>query len=542
MGARAQGLGGGGGLRTLFAGCALALAAIGVALIAATVACGGADAARSLSLPQALSDPQFADAAPPDDNAITAALAANASLGRDCGATALPAASAALPAARAPSSVASASSNANAPAAKPASLPPSSNSPAADASSNAPDAPLSAAELPSYIKSGWRTDFAKHSIDYGEIMPAGIPRDGIPPIDAPRFAGVGAAFDFIADDEPALVLSIGGEAKAYPLSILMRREIVNDAIGGVDVAVTYCPLCNSGVVFDRRVNGVALDFGVTGNLRFSDMLMWDRQTESWWQQIGGEAVVGEMTGARLNIIPSAIAPFGEFRRAHPDGKVLAGDAGRGADVDGVGADIDYDAPAYAGYDDEWSYPSLLKQTPDLRMASLERVMGLRVGGVAAAYPFRRLRDTPVVNDAVGGVDVAVFYSPDTLSPFGGADGATARQRAFRAGSATAHIAAIDGRRLSFALDGGRIVDEQTGSVWNALGGATAGPLAGATLEPLPHGNYFWFAWAAFNPDTEIRDGAADAAIRGVGATATATVSDTPRGQDCAPADGASAGE
>jgi len=169
----------------------------------------------------------------------------------------------------------------------------------------------------------WRsTDFAKHSVALSEIVSGGPPKDGIPPIDEPVFEDTEAAAANLAPIEPVIALVVNGAAKAYPLSVLIWHEIANDEIGGVPVAVTYCPLCNSAIVFDRRVDGRTLDFGVTGKLRNSDLVMWDRQTESWWQQFTGEAIVGDMTGARLKALPARIESFERFQRRRPDGMVL----------------------------------------------------------------------------------------------------------------------------------------------------------------------------------------------------------------------------
>ncbi len=169
-----------------------------------------------------------------------------------------------------------------------------------------------------------RTDFTQTSIDYGEILSGGPPKDGIPAIDDPVFALVGDVAEKwnMGDQEPVITVAIDGDRKAYPLRVLMWHEIVNDTIGGVPVAVTYCPLCNSAVVFDRRVGDRVLDFGTTGKLRNSDLVMYDRQTESWWQQFLGEAIVGEMTGALLDMIPVRVESFAKFRARGPEGKVL----------------------------------------------------------------------------------------------------------------------------------------------------------------------------------------------------------------------------
>ena len=131
---------------------------------------------------------------------------------------------------------------------------------------------------------GWKTDFSRHTVSYSEIFSGGVPRDGIPPIDDPRVTTPERADGWLGDQEPVIAVELNGEARAYPLQILTWHEIVNDFLGEVPVTVTFCPLCNSALVFDRRLDGSVYDFGVSGKLRNSDLIMWDRQTESWWQQ------------------------------------------------------------------------------------------------------------------------------------------------------------------------------------------------------------------------------------------------------------------
>jgi hypothetical protein len=175
---------------------------------------------------------------------------------------------------------------------------------------------------PSFWKFEWKkTDFSKKSIEYSEILSGGPPKDGIPSIDDPKFIAASEAKG-LGPKIPVISFSMNGEAKAYPLGILMNHEIVNDTVGGVAVAVTYCPLCNSSVVFDATVNGKVTEFGTTGKLRNSDLVMYDRNTESWWQQFLGEAIVGELTGTKLRIFPSRVESFEIFKKRFPDGKVL----------------------------------------------------------------------------------------------------------------------------------------------------------------------------------------------------------------------------
>lgn len=183
-------------------------------------------------------------------------------------------------------------------------------------------ATLATAEPAQWKQNGWdKTDFSRSIVPWSEIQSGGPPKDGIPSIDKPQFVPVGAAAG-LADTEPVIGLEIAGDARAYPLRILTWHEIVNDVVGGTPVAVTYCPLCNSSVVFERTIDGRTLDFGTTGKLRNSDLVMYDRQSESWWQQFTGEAIVGVMLGKELKRVPSRLESWANFRERHPRGKVL----------------------------------------------------------------------------------------------------------------------------------------------------------------------------------------------------------------------------
>jgi hypothetical protein len=335
-----------------------------------------------------------------------------------------------------------------------------------------------------------RTDFCQHSVAYSEIRSGGPPPDGIPPLDSPQFEPISAALAWLAPQSPVIALEVEGEAKAYPLAVLIWHEIANDVIGAVPVAVTFCPLCNSAIVFDRRLDGQELTFGVSGNLRNSDLIMWDRQTESWWQQFTGEAIVGALTGAKLDMLPSQIVSFGEFSSRHPDGLVLSRDTGSARD---------YGRNPYAGYDRS-AQPFLFEDDTDPRLPALERVLAAFLAGDAVAYPFAALEAERVINDELGGRAVVALWQPGVASALDGGVIDSSRD----VGMAALFSRELGEQTLTFALDGGgQIQDAETGSVWNVWGEATDGPLQGEQLRLLLAAPHFWFAWAAFQPETRI---------------------------------------
>ena len=183
-------------------------------------------------------------------------------------------------------------------------------------------APMAEANPDRWRRAGFTTDFSKTNIDLNTIFSGGPPKDGIPSIDNPTFQPA-SSVDWLQGREPVIQLELKETVKAYPLQILIWHEIVNDQIGQIPVSVTYCPLCNSSIVFDRRFEGDILDFGTTGLLRNSDLVMYDRQTETWWQQFTGEGIVGTHSGRDLKMIPSRVVAFDVFRKEHPEGAVLA---------------------------------------------------------------------------------------------------------------------------------------------------------------------------------------------------------------------------
>jgi hypothetical protein len=258
-------------------------------------------------------------------------------------------------------------------------------------------------------------------------------------------------------------------------------------VAGEPVAVTFCPLCNATIAFKRTLDdGQVLDFGTSGNLRNSDLVMYDRQTFSWWQQFTGEAIVGDLTGTVLDFLPSQIIAWSDFKTSHSDGKVLSRD---------TGAVRDYGANPYAGYDSVNSSPFFPVEGDDERLLPMERVVAVEFGDVTVAYPFTLLEGVRVVNDEIEGEPIVILWQSGTVSTFGNNGPDT--------GSTGVFSREVEGQTLTFVAKTDGFEDEETGTRWNLLGHAVAGPLGGAQLERLVSGEHFWFSWAAFKPDTEV---------------------------------------
>jgi hypothetical protein len=337
---------------------------------------------------------------------------------------------------------------------------------------------ITALALPAVVaaqkSTGWRTDFSRHTVPLDEIVSGGPPKDGIPAIDRPGFVSVAEADRWLSPREPVVLLVEGDAAKACPLQILMWHEIVNDVVGGRPVAVTFCPLCNTALAFDRRLDGTRFDFGTTGRLRHSDLVMYDRQTETWWQQATG---------------------WETFKHTHPNGRVLSRR---------TGFDRPYGENPYVRYDDPKGSPisRFFPGRPDARLPAMERVIAVSLGGEDVADAFRALRERPAINDAAGGVPIAVFWTPGTASALDDSRISQGRD----VGSTGVFERRLGDRVLEFEPSGaGRFRDQVTGSEFDLLGSGISGPLTGQSLKPVPHGNHFWFAWGVFKPETRIVD-------------------------------------
>ncbi len=304
-------------------------------------------------------------------------------------------------------------------------------------------------------------------------------RDAIRPIYEPRY---GSADDlpWLADDDLVLGYQGGGTAFAYPFNVLNFRELVNDTIDGVPVLVSYCPLCGSAVVYDRRLAGETLRFGNTSALYESDLVMYDHGTGSYWFQVAGRAIVGELAGAELDVLPSTVATWGEWRALHPDGRLLIGDASESF------AGGRYVADPFEGYGENvnrgrFAFP-VSDAASDRRLRAAEVVSLVQVGAERKAYAIAML-DAPV-NDALAGIPILVLAS----------QGAT---------FAAAFDRRVGGQVLTFDALGPELVDRETGTTWDRGGRALSGPGAGAQLEPLPLRRAFWFSIVSTHPGVPL---------------------------------------
>jgi hypothetical protein len=347
-------------------------------------------------------------------------------------------------------------------------------------------------DAPSALENPANPDFPDPLIDLEHLVSGGPPPDGIPPIDEPNFQPA-REVDWLEGREPLLSLTVGGETRGYPLQVMTWHEIVNDTVGGVPVAVTYCPLCNSGVAFEREAGERLLDFGTSGMLYADNLVMYDRQTESLWPQLTGQASVGVLTGTQLEAIPMGVVGWDQFRTAHPDALVLTRDTGH---------DRPYGRNPYAGYDNPNG--GLLVEPPggrDPRLPVKARVVGIHLRGDAVAIVRDLVAQDGVLPVTVGGRDLVVWHRPGQRSALDDEQIDSGQE----IGTVGVFDARLDGRELSFTANGDGFTDDQTGSVWNVLGQATAGRLAGKQLRPVTHLDTFWFAWVAFRPDTRLVD-------------------------------------
>lgn len=339
----------------------------------------------------------------------------------------------------------------------------------ASPTSQTPDAPTNSSDFET-TSEGVR--YTTHPSELQQGCPGG--KDCIPSIDDPQFQSADSA-TWLRPNDTVIGVEIDGETKAYPLRILNVHEIVNDDLAGRPIAVTYCPLCRSGLVFSRRAAGTELEFGVSGQLHNANLVMYDRQTETYWSQVEGEAVVGPLVPERLEPLPSSITTWRQWREAHPDTRVLSRNTG-------IYPSETYETNPYAGYENSSRVGPGVDEV-DGRLPPKEIVHGVTVGETAKAYPEDIVTERDVINDEVGGVQVVVLEDQ-------------------RDGGVDVFVRRIDTESLTYSLEDDSLVDGD-GNRWSFDGEALEGPHEGEQLERLPTHGFFWFAWSSFHPETDI---------------------------------------
>jgi hypothetical protein len=317
----------------------------------------------------------------------------------------------------------------------------------------------------------------KSIVPLDQIVSGGPPPDGIPSIDNPKFISVQEASKFLEDSELVLGLNINGDIRAYPLQILVWHEIVNDEIGSIPVAVTYCPLCFTNQVFNRTIDDrkEVVEFGTSGKLYNSNLVMYDRTSKSLWSQAMAEGIVGKYAGTKLERVPFDVAYWKEWKQLYPDSKILSRD---------TGSNRPYGVDPYGDYytNSDVLFPI---SNRDDRFGLKEIVVGFENKGQYKAYKLQEIEDNKVINDQVNGKSITLFSS----YPF----------------MIRAYDPIAEGQTLEFTYNpkSKNFLDEQTGSEWNFEGKAISGQMKGKQLTRLPFDEGFWFEWVAFHPKTEI---------------------------------------
>jgi Protein of unknown function (DUF3179) len=330
--------------------------------------------------------------------------------------------------------------------------------------------------------------FPEPLVDLSRILPGGPPPDGIPAIDEPIFQ-IAAAVDWLTPAEAVLAVEIEGETRAYPIQVMIWHELVNDTIGGVPVTISYCPLCNSALAYDRRVGDRILDFGTSGRLFNSSLVMYDRQTESLWTHFDAMAVAGVLTGTRLTTYPVSTVSWEDFRTANPDALVLTRN---------TGFDRNYGANPYLGYDDATTRPFLYDGDVDPRLDPKERVIVVRnVGRPAVALALADLVSTGVLEFEAQGRSVIAVLDPGTASPLDRA----ALAAGYDQGAVGVFLDDLAGIDVSLIRVEEGFLDTVSGITFDVFGNDIGG--SAAQLEPVEHLDTFWFAIAAFDRDVEI---------------------------------------
>jgi len=333
-------------------------------------------------------------------------------------------------------------------------------------------------------------------VPQNQIVSGGPGKDGIPALTNPPVVTAGEGDSFLQAEDLVLGVVVNGEARVYPHGILWWHEIVNDVLGGKPILVTFCPLTGSGIVYEPEIDGRVLNFGTSGLLFDNNLILFDRTTDSLWSQMRLQSICGSFQGTRPPLLPVVQATWAGWKSLHPETTVLSFN---------TGFRRNYDVYPYGSYDQIGNEQLLFPQSfIDRRLPMKETVLGIVHEGLARAYSMSRMAASGprlAVNDVVNGLPVLVAFEAisSIAIPF---------DRRLMNADGTEVLETLE---LDVVEDGAalfRLKDRQTGSIWNLLGEAVEGPLQGERLRQIETYSAFWFAWAAFNRDSEIHDPAA----------------------------------
>lgn len=311
---------------------------------------------------------------------------------------------------------------------------------------------------------------------YTENLVSGnSPPDGIPPIDQPQFVSVEQADTFLVAEEPVFIVTVNGETKIYPQQILVWHEVVNDSVGGKNVSVSYSPLTGTVVGYQSQSDEVSTDFGTSGYILNSNIVLYDRETGSLWPQIFGTAITGEARGSGVEMFPVAWSSWGDAKAAYPDAEVLSKNTGH---VRSYGFD------PYGSYIGEGTYYDSGRvffplMHEDDRLSPKEVVVGVKGSGQVAVLK-EKIRQDGAVHSVVGKVPIVAFWD-DVLN------------------TARIYSRDLDGEVLEFVQSGQNFVD-QNGDTWASDGTQRGGE---SELNWIPSFDSMWFAWSAFYPDSGL---------------------------------------
>ncbi len=352
---------------------------------------------------------------------------------------------------------------------------------------------------PKHLHYDWKTDTSQHLVDMSEISMA-AEKDAILTLNYPKFIKRSDKLYNFYDYEPVIAIQYNGVSKAYPLSLLTMFELSNDSCGKEEIMITYCPMCNAAMVFNRNVKkegkSYLLNFGISGLLMHNDMIMYDKETESWWEQLMGEAIAGEMSGTELKMMRALIISAKDYFDRYPEGLILSPE----------GLDMVKNAQHRPFYHLNHSNKVLdtayyLPEKVDPRLPPLERVLDIHVEDHTIIYPFSNIAKHKVINEVFNNMHFVIFYHGETVSVLD--EDKLSKSR--HIGSATAFRSTLDGVNYTFKKHGHYFEDHQTHSTWDITGYCREGSLKGKQLMILPHSNHFAFAYLAFFPDVEIYD-------------------------------------